>query len=358
MSRHRVPAQVQTAIQFARDAGWNVSIRNEKVVITVPDVNDEGKPSPINVTIGLNPNQESLKKFLREAAVYNLIDGPARTPAEAQALLKKAEEEGKKAAEVANRKRQEFEAQQAAKKAEAKVAAKKAAAATVGGLKTIEAAKVPSQTKARTKESPFPAFDKSLVGTTDYSKFQLSDGRFYCVECLGEGIEFTARAPQGLATHRGFRHQMYTGAAAATTTTTTQETSRVILPGDVQDAIELLRSVIADNLSPAEDTGKVAELEAKLTEVKQQAAQDLKKADADYRALKNSSDEALEAAKEKIHQLTKDLTGKDGKQAAETEVLMKSFRGLLADIHKVLNELSPIQAIAKIDELVAPYLKG
>jgi hypothetical protein len=359
MSRHRVPADVQTAIQFAREADWKVSIRNEKVVITVPDTDDEGKPNPVNLTIGLNPNTESLKKFLREASTYNLIDGPARTPAEAAKLLAEAEEKGRLEAEEANRQRAEFEATQAKKQAEAKAAAKKAAEATANGLKTMPKPeiRIPAQTAKATGKSIFPAFDKSLVGTTDYPKFQLSDGRFYCIECWSEGVEFTARAPQGLATHRGFRHQMYTGAAAADITTTTQETSRVSLPGDVQDAIDLLRSVIAENLSvPSEDAGKLAELEASLAEVKARAAQDLEKADKDYQELKKNSEESIKVARAKIYQLTEELSGKDGRQQAETESLMKSFQGLLGDIHKAINELSPIQAIARIDELVSPYL--
>lgn len=362
MTRHRVPPQVQSAIQNVRKAmeedrpGWNISIRNEKVIFTTPD--------GTNLTIGLNPNQESLKKFVREAAAYNLLEGPVRTPAEAEALLKEAEEQARAKAEEENRRRAEYEAAQAAKKAEAAKAAKKAEAATVNGLKTqvkpeAKVAKIPTQpvAKDRSKKVDFPAFDKSLVGTTDYSKFQLADGSFYCIECWGEGSKFTARAPQGLATHRGFRHQMYTG-AAATTTTTTQETSRVSLPGDVEDAIDLLRTVLAENLNHPDDTERVSALEAALAEAKQRSEQDLKKADADYQALKKSSDEALEALKSKVHQLTQELSGKDGRQKAETESLMKSFQSLLRDIHKAINEMSPIQAIAKIDELVGPYLKG
>lgn len=346
MSKHRVPAQVQTAIQIAREADWTVSIRDGKVVITATD--------GTNLTIGLNPNEESLKKFLREVEKYNLINGPARTPAESEALLKQVEKEAERDAQEKNLQRQAYEAEQAKKKAEAKVAAQKAALATANGLKTE--VRVPTQTTRATEGSGFPAFDKTLVGTTDYSKFQLADGRVYCIECLGEGIEFTARAPQGLATHRGFRHQMYTGHSAANTTT--QETSRVTLPGDIQDAIDLLRSVVAENLGPVEDSAKVAQLEAALAEAKAQAEQDLKKADADYQSLKKTSDEALKAAKEKVHSLTQELTGKDGKQSAEMSALMKSFQELLRQIHGAINNQSPIQAVGKIDELVTPYLKG
>lgn len=352
MSKHRVPSVVQDCIQHAREADWSVSIRNEKVVITAPD--------GVNLTIGLNPNQESLKKFQREAFKYNLIDGPARTPAESEALLKAAEEEALRKAEEANRQRAEFEAAQAKKKAEALAASKKAAEATSNGLKTQPKPEVkipvqPTAQSAANKKTVFPAFDKTLLGTTDYSKFQLSDGRFYCIECWEHSKEFTARAPQGLATHRGFRHQMYTGAAATPVSPATQETSRVSLPDDVHEALELLRSVIAENMV-VEDSGRVAELQAALTEAKAQAELDLKKADKDYQDLKKNSDEALKAAKVKIHQLTEELTGKDNRQKAETNGLMKVFRELLEDIHKAINEMSPIQAIAEIDKLVTPYL--
>jgi len=342
----RVPAPVEAAIQNARAADWNVSIRNEKVLIQAPD----GK----KLTIGIRPNDESLKHFIRETKPYNLIDGPARTPAEAEALLKEAEEEARKKAEEANKKRAAYEAEQARKKAEAEAAAAKAAAAIANGLKTQtkpQEAAIPVQTaSSKVSKNSFPEFDKALMGTMDYSKLQLPNGSYYCIECLSEGIEFTARKPQGLATHRGFRHQMYQGENV----TSSPQTDRVALPGDIQDAVELLRSVIADHMGTADDSAKVAELEAVVKGLRE----DLAKADADYRALKKSSDEALEAAKVKIHQLTEELTGKEGRQRAETESLMKSFQGLLKQISDTVNNLAPVKAVAQVDELVAPYLKS
>jgi DNA repair exonuclease SbcCD ATPase subunit len=348
MGKYRIPQTVQNAIQNARKAEWDVSIRNEKVIISAPDATA--------ITIGVSPNSESLKQWEREAKRYNLLEGPARTPAEAEALLKAAEEEAQVKAQAENEKRKAYEAEQAKKAAQAKEAQAKAAAATANGMIAPEAPKAESKSKktAEAAKSIFPAFDKSLVGTRDYSKFQLPDGRLYCVECLGEGIEFIARAPQGLATHRGFRHQMYQGEGTVTPVTT-QETSRVHLPEDVQEAFELLRSIVADHVTDG-DTGRIAELEAAVAEAKQQHQQDLKKADADYQALKKTSDEALKAMKDKVHQLTQELTGKDGKQQAEVSVLMKNFQALLAQIEEAVNSLSPIKAVAKVDELIAPYL--
>lgn len=338
MAQHRVPVDVQNAIQNGRDAGWNVSIRNEKVVITAPD--------GLNLTIGMSPNQESLKKFVREATKYNLIgSGPARTPADQQKILEEAEKAGQEQAMQQNKQRKAYEAEQDRKRKEIESAAAKAQAATVQGLET-------------TKPSieGFPVFDPSLLGTMEYSKFVLPNGQHYCIECYQEGIEFTAKKPQGLATHRGFRHQMYQGEGVVAASANNQETSRVKLPGDVQDAFELLRSIVAEHIDSGDDSERVAELEARLAEVTQQAELDLKKADANYEELKKATDDLLKAEKAKVHKLTGELTGKDGVHETETKALTRNFQSLLVQIREALNGLSPAQAVGKIDELLSQYL--
>jgi hypothetical protein len=63
-----------------------------------------------------------------------------------------------------------------------------------------------------------------------------------------------------------------------------------------------------------------------------------------------------EAAKKKIHDLSKELASKDGVHSAETEHLMKSFKMLLNKVKDVLNTQAPLKAVGAIDELIQPYM--
>lgn len=368
MATKRVPAEVQTAMELAKAAGWPVSIRNGKIVITASD--------GTALTVGLDPNEESLKVFRSNCRRYNLIgEGPARTPKEQEALVREAEQAGLTEAEKKNRKRQAYEAEQARKRAEAEEAKRKAEAAIAKGLaapKPVAEAPKPKVTpavpkavvepKRRSVAAPangFPVFDPKLVGTTDYPKFELPDGTYYCIECWQGGVQFTARKPQGLATHRGFRHQMYQGegvSAPANQGAAPQEVSAMKLPGEIRDALDLLGNVIADHVGNGEDSARVAELEKALQEVKEQAAKDLERADQQYSELKAATDKALEAQKKRVHELSQELHGKDGIHESETKALLASFQALLTQIREAINNLSPAQAVGKIDGLLAEYL--
>lgn len=337
MANKRIPATVENAIQHAKEAGWAVSIRNEKVIVTAPD--------GVNLTVGLHPNEPSLDKFRSEARKYNLIDGPARTPAQQEQMIKEAEEAGLRQAEALNAKRK-AEAEAAAKKrAAAQEAAKKAAAATANGLKAKPS--VPG-------DELFPAFDESMIGTLDYQGLKLSNGRFYCPECLGQGEKFSAKAPQGLATHRAFSHGMY---MAAQTAVAAPSAPKVVLPEDIQVAVELLRTSIAEHLTnDSGDSEKVAELEGKLKKLSEQHDLELKQADKQYNDAKETFDKALRVEKDKVNQLTKELNDKNGVHSAEVEALTKSVRTVLTQIREAVNGLAPAQAIGKIDEILTDYL--
>lgn len=335
MANKRVPDVVQSVITSARKADWPVSIRNEKIGIIAPD--------GVKLTVGMSPNDESLKQFVREAGKYNLITGPAMTPAEQEAQLKAAEAEGLKEADRLNGQRRQFEAEQRKKAEEAAKAAEKAAAATAKGLKP----------EPEYDKDGFPAFDASLLGGADYPRFKLPSGRFYCVECLGEGIKADFKAPQGLATHRGFRHQMYQNNVPAAVV---EAPAVPGLPEEVRTAFELLQVAVAEHVGSSDDTERVKGLEDTIVLLRKQAETDLAQADKQYNDAKETFEKALRVEKEKVHKAAQELHGKDGVHAAEITALMKGFRVLLDDIRKIIEDERPLQAIGKVDELLTGYL--
>lgn len=345
----RVPAEVQTAIEIARAANWDVSIRNDKLKIVAPD--------GVCITVGMSPNDESMKVFRSQARNYNLMgEGPARTPEQQQKLLEEVEKAGAAQADRQNQQRKAYEAEQAAKRKAAEEAAAKAAAATAKGMVSMPTDQAPTTTVSNaTPTNGFPVFDPALLGTMDYPKFLLPNGRYYCIECWQTGEQFVAKKPQGLATHRGFRHQMYMGEGVLTSN---QETSRVQLPQDVQDVFELLRQIVGEHVGTGDDSERVKELEAQVARLTEQSAEDLKKADQQYAEAKEAFDKALEAQKARVHELTKELTGKTGLHEAEVKAIMSNVQALLAKIREAVNGLSPAQAVGKIDELVSSYLGG
>lgn len=357
----RVPAEVQTAIDLAHKADWEVSIRNEKVLIKASD--------GVAITIGMSPNDESLKAFRSSARAYNLVgDGPARTPKESAALLAKVEEDTKKKAAEANAQRKIFEAAQQKKKSETAAAAVKAEEATQGGLVPEEPKPAPAP---KAIPQGIPVFDKDLLGKTQSDLFLVLNSagtqEYYCIECWEYTKKFTSKRPQGLAMHRGFRHGVYGNGldTPAIVPATAQETASVnpALPSDVNDALELLVSVLGENFSGSSSSvelealqKQMADLEKQLAETRTQAERDLGLSDKQYTDAKAAFDRASESDKKKIHELAKELAGKDGHHAAETEQLMKSFKMLLNKVQEALNTKSPIQAVGVIDELIKPYM--
>lgn len=364
MANKRVPPEVQSAIDLAKQAGWDVSIRNAKIVITAPD--------GVAITIGMNPNDESMKTFRSSARQYNLVgEGPARTPAEAEALVAELEKDAEKKADAANAQRRAFEAAQKKKQEEAAKAAEKAEEATQNGMTEEPEEATPEPEKPREIPVGIPVFDPALLGLTQSDLFLVlspaGTQEYYCVECWEHGKKFTSKRPQGLAMHRGFRHGVYGNGLddVPTIPVVVQETPSVnpLLPSDVNDALELLVSVLGENLSGSASsaevealTKQVADLEAQLAEVRAQAERDLGLSDKQYQDAKAAFDRASKASKDKIFELTKEITEKDGKHETETEQLMKSFKMLLNKVQESLNTKSPIQAVGVIDELIKPYM--
>lgn len=356
MASKKIPQDVATAMELAKTAGWNVSIRNDKVGIIAPD--------GVKLTVGFNPNDESMKIWRSNARKYNLVGtGPARTPDQSEELLKTAEEAGLAEAEQQNRKRQAFEAEQATKRREAEEAAQKAAVATAQGLipaqvKVVEKAqkKVVQKVVAKSVIVKLPEFDSSLLGSVDYPKFEIEisgQKHYYCIECLAEDKTFTSKNPQGLASHRGFRHRMYSAGGAPEGQAQLLRASS--LPEEIQAALELLTSTMEDHLEGNGDPARIAELEGELETLRKTTEAELSKADKHYTEAKAAFDKAIEAQKAKVHELTAELTGKTGAHEAETKLLMKNVEQLLTQVRSAINELSPAQAVGRIDQLLSTY---
>lgn len=336
MGNKAIPEEVTTALDLAEAAGWKVSNRNKKIVINPP-----GYP---NVTIGHNPNDESMKIFRAATRTYNLIgQGPARTPDQAEQIHKDAEAQGLAEADRRNAQRKAYEAEQRVKQQQIEAARQKAQAATQPGLNQ------PQEPSMISKSLQFPDFDSSLRGTTDYSKFLLADGTYYCIECWEKGKQETFKAPQGIATHRGFRHQMYTGGIAPVVI---QETSRVSLPEDVNTAFEMLRSAMGDALGHGVDPQALAAKDADLAELSSKLEAAVKQADADRKDFDKKFLEAQVSADKKFTDAQKVL---GEKHHAEVKTLTAEFYKLLKQIQSSAETLSPIQAIAKIDEIVRSF---
>lgn len=348
----RVPAEVQSAMQIARQAEWSVSNRNGKIVIAAPD--------GVAITVGLEPNDESMKIFRSQARRYNLVTGPAMTPEERKSVLAEAERSGKAEAEQQNAQRKAYEAEQEAKREAIERAKARAEEATKKGMEEPKPApaksapaKAPSPVKgAKAKKAPgFPEFDSSLLGSTDYSKFQLADGGYYCIECLEHGTEWRSRAPQGLATHRGFRHNMYRGGEAVVSEGTVQA---IELPEDLQTAFDLLRTVVAEHTGHAADAQRVIELEGRLEKLQGTSAE-LENLKAELEKVRTESAKVSEEQKVRIHNLTKELSEKDSLRTTEVSSIIKTVERLLTGIREAVNGLSPAQAVGKIDQLLSEF---
>jgi hypothetical protein len=244
-----------------------------------------------------------------------------------------------------------------AKRKEAEAARQKATLQTAGGL-----FREPVATKVAPKPSDgYPAFDESLLGRTgDSSLFRLPNSRYYCIECLQEGLKEDFSAPQGLATHRGFRHQMYLGHG------TVKEINRVNLPEEIHTAIELLRSSVAEHLEAApEDPEVVAGLQKELAE----SRSDIQQGEEAYKKLKTASDAALFAEQQKSAELQKKLTEalasidhhqgllQTHKERHEAEMaqFLETLNDALRKIRASLDGSAPLQAVGEIDLLVKGF---
>lgn len=341
MGNKKIPDEVVTAMDLAKAAGWFVSNRNKMVHIQPP-----GKGEPL-ISIGHNPNDESMKVFRSTCRKFNLLGkGPARTRQEVENLLKAAEAEGNAEADRLNAQRRAYEAEQQKKAAQIEAARQKADAAIQQGLKPQETTTMP-KTPAKTTPATIPAFDPKLMGSKDASKFLLSDGTYYCIECLSEGKTCTLKAPQGLAAHRSRWHQLYNENAPKTL-----ETNRVSLPADVDAAFDLLRSSLAEALVQGSDPQALADKDREITALQEKLDALTKQVDTDRADYDKRFLEAQVAADKKLTDLRKEL---EAKGKAEVDAITKQCFALLKSIQSSAETMSPIQAIAKIDEIVRTF---
>lgn len=341
MGNKSIPDEVTTAMELAAAANWGVSNRNKKIIITPPD--------GMNITIGHGPNDESMKVWRSSCRRYNLIaPGPARTPDETVQINDAVAAQSLAEADRRNDQRKAYEAEQRVKQQQIEAARQKADAATQQGLKPQETP-MPKNVRSASSANLFPPLDPALLGTKDYSKFQLSDGLYYCVECWSQGKQETFKAPQGIAAHRGVRHRMYSDETPAT-----QETNRVSLPADVDTAIEMLRSAVADSLGLGVGSEALAAKDIELDELKAKLEKVSKQADADRSDFDKRFLEAQASADKKLEDASQ---AADSKRETEIQALMKNFMGILLQVREATETLSPIQAIAKIDTIVSEFLK-
>jgi hypothetical protein len=355
MSNKKFPDEVTTAMELAEVAGWPVSNRNRKIIITVPGgepLPDGEQSMPVAITIGHSPNAESLKVFRANCRTYGLYgQGPARTPAQTMRLHAEVEARGLKEADDINAKRKAYEKAEQAKRNAIELTRVKADAATQQGMTKPEETVMSEIT---TPGGLFPAFDPTLLGTKESAPFRLGTGMYYCIECWQHEKKSTFRAPQGLAAHRGVRHQMYPGDVQVR-----PETSRVTLPEDVQVAFDMLRSTVAEAMGDgsavdlaAKDTELVA-LKQKLADAEGELERSVAQVDKDRADFDKRFLEAQTSADKKLVELEAELAAK---HRAEKDAMLQRVLVTLKEILGVIENSTPIQAVGKVDEIVRKFL--
>lgn len=378
----KLPEDVSVAIALAEKAGWPVSARNGKIVITAPD--------GTALTVGAQPNDESLKVWRSNCRRYNLIEnGPAMTP--------KQQEEMAMATATAPK----ISAEEEKKVAEASEARKKAALATVGQGPTPGAPKAPSKAVsvpvvkfsapstpvvtpkvittalAKKKAAPavpavdtdgFPPFTQSMlvIEPGSYSDFQIKSGKhqgkYFCGMCWERGDKETFKAPQGLASHRGFRH-------AAFTSPSPDEANLVKLPIAIETAMELLRGALVEELTDLADASQVSDLEKKVEELTgllkerdasiqekddkfAQRGKMLTELEAKLREVVKDRDAAIKVSTERGAALDRNKAESEEQIRMLVAKLEKDF----GQMQRWANELAPVKAVGQIMDLVEKYL--
>jgi hypothetical protein len=335
-------------MDLAEAAGWPVSNRNKKFVITPPDGH--------NIVIGHSPNDESMKVFRSACRQYNLVgQGPARTPDQTAQINQNITDQSLAEANRRNAQRKAYEQEQQAKQRQIEAARQKAEAATQQGMTPPEEnPTMPKLPSLPTLSADIPVFDPALLGTKDSPPFLLGDGTYYCIECWQRGVRSTYKGPQGLAAHRGVRHNLYPGDSPAS-----KETDRVPLPADVDTAMDMLRVAMAEALSeedPKELAAKNVELEGlktKLAQAEEMVKATSKQADKDRSEADKKFLEAQNSADKRVKDVQTEMTAK---AQAEVETLTQQFFELLTTIQKTVESYSPAQAVGKVDEIIRGYL--
>lgn len=335
MGNKTYPPEVITAMKLATEAGWPVSDRSRKVLITTPD--------GVNITIGHNPNDESMKVFRSTCRSYNLIgQGPARTPKQVEAIVSEQEKKALAEADRLNAQRRAFEKEERAKQEAIRAVRQKSRSAIQQGM-------VKAKEKSVLAVIALPSFDKKLLLSRESADFLLDDGTYYCINCLEGGERATFKAPQGLAAHRGSRHGFYQ-------TGVTQD--RVQLPADVETALDMLRAAIGETVSAEADPKMLEAKEAELETLRQQVERVTQRALRDQKEHARIIQENQETAEKALVTAVEAAENKaQAAREAEVSTLMQNFLAILMEIRKATEDLSPIQAVAKIDEILRENLK-
>jgi hypothetical protein len=367
--------EITTAVHVARSAGWPVDFRNGKVVITAPN----GKA----LTVGTRPNEETVKDWRSVCRRYNLIgEGPARTPEQQEEdrlatangtpvdAKVQAEQEAKAAkkaeADVARRKAEEVVAQASklptpppspsvpsspsipaspAKPVNVPVVAvTKVTPDTIA--KKAAAKKTAPAAPGRDKDG-FPQFSPDMLTSKTYAQFKLPSGRYFCPNCWSHGEKETFKAPQGVASHRGFRHATFSPEGTAN--------GEVALPESLLTALELLRLEMVEVVANATDESVVKEQEEKikgLGELIERQRAKIKERETEISKL-GSEIEKLKLTAEQRGTL---LDGEKARFDREAKAILDKVGAEFLQFREWINSLAPVRAVGKIDEAIGKYL--
>lgn len=370
----QLPEIVSVAIAHAEAAGWPVAARNGKVVISAPD--------GTALTIGVNPNDESMKVWRSTIRRYNLEDGPAMTPKQQEEMAMATATQPKSASTNAAAAKKAAEATEANKKAALAASGKGPVPAPPKSnsvpvpVVTFTAPDAPVvtpkvlATKApqgpKTDEDGFPPFDPAMLAIDlgDYPPFLIMSGKFkgkyFCGACWERGDKETFKAPQGLASHRGFRHGAYTYAANSATGK---------MPVAIETALELLRGVLIEEMTDTADAEQVRTLEEKVSELKVQLKERdlmLKEQGAKFsergtmltdieNTLRKVTKERDEAVKTSAERGTA-LDQAKAEYEAQVRMLLSRVEKDLSQMQAWANELAPVKAVGQILTVVEKYL--
>jgi hypothetical protein len=371
----KVDPMIARAIDLAREAGWDIRYKDGAVVI--------GAPDGFNLTIGHpQSNRETLLKFKKAAQNYGLIEGPAKTPAQREAEEKMLVEEQQAKA---------VEEQQALarKEAETKLAEEKARKVvedaeklpkpppSVGFVEPVAKVgpnvKIPVQptptpavlakktvapTKPRDTDG-FPVFTSEMIATKDYSTFKLPNGRYFCPTCWERGDKETFKMPQGLSSHRGFKHGAFTTGADAMDPAVVEEGK---LPESVVTALQLLRDEVIESLANTSDAETVRDLEAKVADLnkilgeRDQKIKQLVATVGEKEEMVKTVSKERDEAKTIAEGRKTLLDNEKGRYEAEVKQAMDVVEADLKNVRSWINELAPVKAVSKIDDMLTKYL--
>jgi hypothetical protein len=375
----KLPEEVSTAIAIAESTpGWSVSARNGKIVIVAPD--------GTALTTSPKPNDESLKVWRAQAAKYNLIgDGPAMTPKQQEEMAMATATQIDPLAE-----KKAAEAAEAAKKAALAIAGKgptpgapktnaisvpvvtftapAAPVATPKVIATAVAKKAVLAAQPAVDEDGFPPFAPSMLVTEQgsYIDFQIKSGtlkgRYFCGLCWERGDKETFKAPQGLASHRGFRHAAFMLPGA-------DSQGSAKLPEAIDTALELLRGALIEELTDTADAGQLRILEKQVKELngvlqaKDAALQTkdirldergkmLTELEGTLRTVVKERDAAVKLAEERGTALDKARA----EYEAQVKMLLSRVEKDLQQMQTWANELAPVKAVGQIMNIIERYL--